>query len=215
MLVARLVFVAVAAVLAATRGDAGICVDVALHLPSPAPTRAVIKALEQEANEIWAPYHVELRWQAPVCAVEDASFEVQVARKGHRASGTRSVLGETRVDFASIDRVPVLIDYDAVDTMLASLTIDELATTVGHWPVGAQELGRALGRVLAHEIGHVLLGLPNHQSQGLMRRSFEPVELVWPTRFQYGLSSLEVSRLRHRTRWILANRTRLAPPDHD
>jgi len=213
--VARLVLVAVTATLAATRAEAGICISVALQFASPAPSRTVIAALEQEATTIWAPHDVELRWQAPVCAVEDGSFEVSVVRNVPGASSGLWVLGQTRLQLAGIDRVPVVIDYHAVETALASLTLDQVATTVGHWPLNRRELGRALGRVLAHEIGHVLLGLPNHQRQGLMRRSFGPMELVFPTGWRYRLSPLEIDRLRHRIRWIIANRIRRGLPDDE
>src|SRR6476619_6476529 len=176
--VTRLVLLAVTATLAAARAEAGLCINVALQFATPAPS-TVITALEQEATAIWAPYDVELRWQAPVCAVEDGSFEVNVVRNVPGASSTHWVLGKTQLQLASIDRVPVVIDYDAVATALATLTRDQVASTVGLWPLGGHELGRALGRVLAHEIGHVLLGLPDHKRQGLMRRSFDPQELVF------------------------------------
>jgi len=39
-------------------------------------------------------------------------------------------------------------------------------------------LGRALGRALAHEIGHFLLGTGQHASKGLLRSTFEPYELL-------------------------------------
>ena len=39
-------------------------------------------------------------------------------------------------------------------------------------------LGRALGRVFAHELGHVLLGTRAHAAAGLMRATFSPADLV-------------------------------------
>jgi hypothetical protein len=36
---------------------------------------------------------------------------------------------------------------------------------------------QALGRVMAHEIGHLLLGTPEHSSAGLMRRLLTPDDL--------------------------------------
>lgn len=36
---------------------------------------------------------------------------------------------------------------------------------------------QALGRVIAHEIGHLLLGTPEHSSSGLMRRLMSPDDL--------------------------------------
>ncbi|HKB11332.1 MAG TPA: hypothetical protein VKD69_11775 [Vicinamibacterales bacterium] len=39
-------------------------------------------------------------------------------------------------------------------------------------------LGRALGRALAHEIGHYLLGTREHSAHGLMRPRFTPQDLL-------------------------------------
>jgi hypothetical protein len=212
---ATLLFVTAVAGLGATRADAGICVNVAMHFASPDPSPALVATLVQEATAIWAPYDVELRWQSPLCTVEDASFEVRIERHLTRARGNRLVLGATRLQLTNIDRIPVVVDYDATEEMIGSLTVGQLVTLVGHWPVGPQELGRALGRIIAHEIGHVLLGLPNHQRQGLMRPLFGPTELVFPTRWQYTLSPLELARLRHRKGWIITNRNRVGSADHD
>jgi hypothetical protein len=41
----------------------------------------------------------------------------------------------------------------------------------------AAQLGRALARVAAHELGHYLLQQTNHDDEGLMRRGFESSEL--------------------------------------
>jgi hypothetical protein len=61
-----------------------------------------------------------------------------------------------------------------------------------------RELARALGRVLAHEIGHVLLGARNHDQTGLMRVSFLPDELAAADRAPFRLTCLDVGRLRSR-----------------
>jgi hypothetical protein len=51
-------------------------------------------------------------------------------------------------------------------------------------------LGRALGRTLAHEIAHYLLGTGRHSSQGLLRSTFEPYELLEAVgHARYGLSA--------------------------
>jgi hypothetical protein len=215
ILVSRLFFFTFIAALASPRADAGICVNVAVHFANPPLSAALVSTLEQETTAIWGRYDVELRWQAPACDVVDASFEIRIERHLPRATSAPTVLGATWLQPTNIDRVPVLIDYDATEAVLQSLTIDQLASSVGHSPIGPRELGRALGRVVAHEIGHVLLGLPNHQRQGLMRRSFDPFELVFPTRWQYGLSPPEVARLRHRTRWIIANRNSRGASDEE
>jgi hypothetical protein len=51
-------------------------------------------------------------------------------------------------------------------------------------------LGRALGRALAHEIGHYLLGTGQHAAHGLLRSTFEPYELLEAAGdARYGLSA--------------------------
>jgi hypothetical protein len=59
-------------------------------------------------------------------------------------------------------------------------------------------MGRALGRVLAHEIGHVLLAVRQHDRSGLMRAVFTPAELGAPDREAFRLTSDDLGRLRSR-----------------
>ena len=57
----------------------------------------------------------------------------------------------------------------------------------------------AVGRVLAHEVGHVLLGTPSyHDSECLMRSSFGAVDLTGFDRRRLRLSARSVNRLRAR-----------------
>lgn len=202
--VTSLVLMSVAATLSAPPAEAGMCVSVELR--SAALPRDVVATLEQEATAIWARYGVDLRWQPRACAVEDASFELLIERHMSLSAAGRAVLGTTHVEMTRPDRVPVLIDYDATERTLAAVTMGALMEVLGRQSVGPQDMGRALGRIAAHEIGHVLLGLPNHQRQGLMRKSFQGIDMVRPVRSQYSLSSSEIARLRHRGAWIIANR---------
>jgi hypothetical protein len=57
----------------------------------------------------------------------------------------------------------------------------------------------ALGRVLAHELGHVLLGSPAyHDQDGLMRATFLSNDLARPERSRFRLTDRSVARLRAR-----------------
>ena len=57
-------------------------------------------------------------------------------------------------------------------------------------------LGRALGRALAHEIGHYLLPDEGHTAVGLMRARFVPLELLEPaTERRYGLDASQRAAL--------------------
>ena len=58
-------------------------------------------------------------------------------------------------------------------------------------------LSRALGRALAHEIGHYLLGTSRHTARGLMRAHFLPWELLESaTQHRYGLDPVGRDALR-------------------
>ena len=190
----------------ASRAGADICVNVDLHSESPDVSTTVIETLKHEATAIWRPYGVELRWGAPRCTVEDASLDVLIARHPREATIGRIVLGSTHVRMDRIERAPIIVDYDATAQTLASLTSSALATLVGLPWLGPQDTGRALGRVAAHEMGHVLLALPNHQRDGLMRATFQASEMVSPSRSRYRLSAPEVGRLRYRAEWMAATR---------
>ena len=65
------------------------------------------------------------------------------------------------------------------------------------WPnsVRDQLVGRALGRVLAHEIGHFLLRLHDHTG-GLMRARHQVPALIDPDRRAFRLTPADAGRLR-------------------
>jgi len=56
-------------------------------------------------------------------------------------------------------------------------------------------VGRAVGRVLAHELGHVLLRSRWHESSGLMRPTHRTADLVGPERQLFRLTPADADRL--------------------
>jgi hypothetical protein len=73
-----------------------------------------------------------------------------------------------------------------------------------------RELATALGRVLAHEIGHVILDVSDHEREGLMRAAFPPTELAEPDRTPYRLTCSGASRLAARLRALTGHLQRNA-----
>jgi hypothetical protein len=90
------------------------------------------------------------------------------------------------------------------------LDADAIADTIKRAPAGLCDINacppallnvvmaRALGRVLAHEIGHFVLALPSHAPSGLMRPAFTGRELAGLDRQAFALSAELRPRLRER-----------------
>jgi hypothetical protein len=201
------------AVLLGTAGwaRAEMCVRLNPQFSGHPESPMLMKTIGIEVSAIWEPYGVHVTWSDDViasgCDRIDASFDVFIE---HRTSALAVrprgvVLGITHVHLLVIDHAPIHLDYDATDTILQSVTNQQLIAVAGHHGIGSAERGRALGRVLAHEIGHVLLALPNHQPRGLMRSSYLPTDLAAVQRLSFTLSGGEVGRLHQRERVLAAS----------
>src|SRR5262245_15298503 len=164
----------------------------------------LVRAMTREASAVWAPYGVQFVWSADRAGSEsvgiDGSFVVviQRGRRGAQDKSGHHVLGLTHLISGSIDGAPIIIDRDAVEQSLESLHSDRVLAITGHYRLESSEIGRALGRVLAHEIGHVLLAQSMHQPQGLMRASYEAEDLAALRRDSFTLSTNEIERLHAR-----------------
>lgn len=199
---------ALCVLLIAGEAAAGICLDIDVAFSGRYPSPVTVQTMLSETSAIWQRYGVQIQWPASRHDVEcprvhgtfDVLIEYQAPPAEH--SSRSSVLGSTHLAPAAIDRVRILVDYDETQHLLESLSASRLIPLVGHPDIGPADMGRALGRVLAHEIGHVLLDAPRHQPWGLMRRSFAPDDLVARQRWSYTLSKKEVERLAPRERQL-------------
>ena len=173
--------------------EAAVTVHVNLAF-DPSITSTTIKAAAQhEAEEIWRVYGVELAWTAPdspAALCVDAYVMRDRKRTADRA--THAVLGNATVNSDPDSKGLIRISFDLIETLLepkygGSLLFYDHATSM------------VLGRVLAHEIGHVLLGAPGfHDEHGLMRATFFSDDLVRPDRASFKLTARSLLRLRAR-----------------
>jgi hypothetical protein len=140
---------------------------------------------EREAGRIWTAAGITLRWgrSMPGRLVErDEILVIVRARLAGRplldARGRRSpALGRVvRVSEDQPSRLIELVMPDIVATVLGQSVFDR---RVADLPDAGRTLalGRALGRVAAHEIGHWLFGR-EHAPRGLMRASITRQDLV-------------------------------------
>jgi hypothetical protein len=157
-------------------------------------SRLTASIMREEAERIWICEGVQLRWhlsQADVPA--DAPF----------------IRLELVDEYAAVvaDRSPTALgDFrPGVGTIRVSLRGAEETTTLGlsgfRRPLQPfehpQALGYVLGRAVAHEIGHSLLG-GAHTKTGLMQAAFTPGQMVDRLSGQFRLTPVESARLFHR-----------------
>lgn len=162
--------------------------------------RRIAAQVTDEAEAIWRPYGVHFEWVGADAVEPKAtgvSIDVTVERRYGRIGGVEwaSMLGQTVVGPDTRGWRPIRVSFDAVANMLADGASSRVS---GTGIVLEPYLSRALGRVLAHEIGHVLTNAGAHDQKGLMRAFFSPDQLAQTDRSPFRLACATVDRLKDR-----------------
>ena len=177
-------------------------VNIRLRVDPSLTSRHLTDRLKTETEAIWGPYGVRLEWTDAADAAESAANGVSLDASLERQFESRvrmkrlAVLGRVAVGPDASNWRSIRVSSDATERVLAARTTGRPASG----SVLDHQLARALGRVLAHEIGHVLLGATAHDRAGLMRASFRAEELGEPDRTPFRLTCSGVDRLRGRLR---------------
>jgi hypothetical protein len=173
--------------------------DIQIHLQlDQSITRKVLIAdVQDEAERIWRPYGVRITWPDSKSPAEPFSVTAILAWEIERSGvlGSPLILGRAFIDPMEPPRRPIRVSIDATEQTLA-LRPHSWTSIAGR--VHERELARALGRVLAHEIGHVLLAVRSHDQTGLMREAYTADELARPDRLPFVLTANSAGRLRSR-----------------
>jgi hypothetical protein len=150
---------------------------------------AALEAAAAEATDIWAGAGLRLTWRSQPAADETSASGlvfVVILPRLTKPLGVTAAHSRQRAPL-TLGQVP--FDDDGRPANLIELSIETIAAVVsaGSYldrpvatlPAGLQHmlLGRGLGRVIAHEIGHWLDGR-DHALNGLMKRSFDSRDLV-------------------------------------
>lgn len=151
---------------------------------------AVIHAAVAEATDIWAPYGVAVELAAPCgSAPDDAeTLTVAIARSvTPDAEPWHGTLGVIIFDASGAPHPRMTVYIDRLMDLISGAPI--WLANEQHWPRALRDrvIGRALGRVIAHEIGHFVLRSRDHASSGLMRRVQGADELIAPDRSRFAL----------------------------
>ena len=176
-------------------------VNVRLQIENSLTSKFMKGVLQDEAARIWRPYGVRLDWleveaaEIPDRFSMDAIVEPRIDGLKQPDHGVVLGLATVKLDAPSIR--PIRLSLEATERVL---TLRRNSGALAMKMMHDRVLARALGRVLAHEIGHVLLGAPYHDDAGLMRATYVPDELADPDRAPFRLTCTGVSRLRSRVR---------------
>lgn len=164
-------------------------------------SRIIPAGLKKETERLWRPYDVRLDWAdqgAREASPHVLSIQVILERtEAPRSANESIVLGRAPLPLDPPLVRPIRLSFDATKRALA-LSPRGHTSSVGI--VREHELARALGRVLAHEIGHVLLSAPFHEEKGLMRAAFPTNQLADDDARPFRLTTIGVERLRGRVR---------------
>jgi hypothetical protein len=173
--------------------------DIQIHLQidQSIARRVLLPDLHDEAERIWQPYGVHITWPDSNSQTEPYPLTAVLGSQIERPRSLTGplVLGRAFVDLSPRPTRPIRVSFDATEQTLAQRP-HAWTSFAGH--LHERQLARALGRVLAHEIGHVLLALRTHEHTGLMREDFTPEELARSDRTPFTLTANSAGRLRSR-----------------
>jgi hypothetical protein len=162
------------------------------------PSSRVVDAAVEELTAIWAPYAVgiELAGGSPCNADVDAThLSITIVAGTMEPAGWVTPLGALRFSEDGVPEPVISVFYGELVRLVTKTTFLEKRGT--EWPnsIRDQLIGRALGRVLAHELGHFLLRLHVHTG-GLMRGNHLVPALIDPDRRAFRLTPDDADRLR-------------------
>lgn len=173
------------------REAASVCVRVTTidHVSGSA-----VRTLQEEATRIWIRHGVALSWKQPVPAtcrnvvsiVFDERELWKLAGGSIDTALARTVfLGRSQTIYVSVPRA---------FAMLSQLNMQRFTTLVSSSERDIHG-GTLLGRVVAHELGHVLLTTLAHSDKGLMRPVFGLHDVLSNDEETTSLSVHETTRL--------------------
>jgi hypothetical protein len=171
---------------------------------------AILSQAIRWSHDIWRPF-------ADVCFGTDRDVEPATAMTTLTVSLTERIVTEGVDDSSSLGGIEFVDDRPST-TLTVSVGAARQLVSATKWQgravstyppfVANQLMARALGRAIAHEVGHYLLASKRHTRHGLMRAQFSGAELV---RGDHALDSLEADQIA-RLRGRFTERAEAVPP---
>ena len=155
-------------------------------------SKAALRAALETAAEALRPADVDVTWLS--CTVSSGGrcteplrrgeVMVRLVRSGRASPSDDESLGTALVDPATGTGVLATVYVDRVERLVR----------------GAEgDLGTVLGRAMAHEIGHLLMGRASHAVRGLMRPRWTRAEVARNVRGDWSFDAPDVRAIRARS----------------
>lgn len=176
-----------AAPAAATSSVPPMIVDISIASAAVPP--ALVKLVLAETDAIWRPAGITFVWRrAPRTATASADAGPFLPNTLHLVIGDergngrewRRPLGWIVFDALDVPQQEIYLSRANAETMM--LEARGVVGTVAEMPAAQRNalMARAMGRALAHEIGHYLLASKAHAEHGLMKAILTAAELFMP-----------------------------------
>ena len=171
------------------RSQASVCISLTVNDDLPGP---VFTKLRDEASRIWLTHGVSLIWTQPApvscdtfvpMVFDDARVRALAGPKRAAAMALTEFSGRGRIVYVSAQSAFRLISAPGARSPLMA---------EGEW---SHRGGILLGRVVAHELGHVLLETTAHSKRGLMRPVYGVDDALTIDQRATALTTVETARL--------------------
>jgi hypothetical protein len=152
-------------------------------------TDSLVNRICAEADAIWAPAGVAFEWNRDASKDEAHRLTIEVTIDDRRTpAGGDDALGWLTFAGNSPDRV-IHLSRPTAEGLLRDWPGLNDATITTHEAL----IGRALGRALAHELGHYIFRSKVHTRRGLMRKAWTSGETFARSRIGFELTPQELA----------------------
>ena len=185
-----------------TAGSVALTIDITPLMPM---SDAQLRAMVSETAALWKPHGVAFTWITTARTGDPFPHRVvRVVSDGCRVEAlcvpadAKPLGAVVFVEGSATPENTLMLSVDAVIQIVESVKWQ--SRNLADLPTDTRDylIGRALGRVLAHEIGHYLLGWRFHVTDGLMRPAFRADQLIALSRQGFRLRETQMPQLRLR-----------------
>jgi len=156
-------------------------------------SRPAIEAMQREAGAILSPAGYQLEWHLLASELAGREYPdlVVVHLRGNCAAGPATGV------IANGEALASTAVADGQVLPFSEVQCDQVRRLLGAYHA-AGTLGRALGRVVAHEMFHMLAATERHGKDGVARPSYTTQELVSDGAFRFHGPDLQLLQETHR-----------------